>query len=178
MDFIPVFAFFLIIVIIIYFMFGTRRTVLRVFGWAVFLFFFSLLILSVTQSDRPAEPEDIINDLRSLKSASLLFYVDFGTWPSPGQETSLDAYLDRPMVLADPPRYSSVTLINGVRGSESQSELYVRVELILERYRNRSNIWQGVQEYLARRANAAGLLQQPISSDVYKSGLNVYMRMH
>jgi hypothetical protein len=158
-----------------YFMFFTRRTVLRIFGWMVFLsmvgFIAALGVLS-RSSGSAYNATDIINDLRNLRSAGLLFYADFGAYPSPGQEASLDVYLDRPIVSAERPRYAKVMLAEKSGDADRPRELYIGVELIPEK-----NGSKGPQQRLASRAAEIKLYQGPASGDIYKSGLSVYMRM-
>jgi hypothetical protein len=162
------------LVVLLYFMFGTRRTVLRIFGWTVFLFSaIGFIFINInTQSRSGAELTMIVNDLRTLSSAALLFYVDFGVWPLPGQEASLDVYLDRPIVFAKPPRYAKVMLADKSGNTDGPPELYIGVELIPP-----ENGVAGLQESLARMARSGsrslGLLQQPVSGDIYRSGLSV-----
>jgi hypothetical protein len=167
--------------VLLYFMFVTRRTVLRVFGWAVFLFPIGMYLINPPSSSHSAsdvsakagaETTKIINDLRALRGAAFMFHEEFKTWPLPGQEASLDAYIDRPMALAEPPRYAKVMLATVSGDADDLSELYVGVELIPER-----NGMEGIQQKLAGTANNSGLLQQPVSGDIYKSGPSVYMRV-
>jgi hypothetical protein len=176
-----------IVVIFIYFMFITRRTVLRVFGWAVALFITAGILLSgiffiamPSSSSRGAmhtnmdkEAYKIISDLRTLRGAASLFNNEFKTWPLPGQEASLDTYIDRPIVLAKRPRYAKVMLAAVSSDADDLSELYVGVELIPE-----ENGMTEIQKKLERNARDAGLLQQPVSGDIYRSGLSIYMRAY
>jgi hypothetical protein len=165
--------------VLLYFMFVTRRTVLRVFGWAVFLFPIGMYLINPPSSSHSgtnvramagAEATKIINDLRTLRGAAFLFHKEFKKWPLPGQEASLDVYIDRPMVLATPPRYARVMLAAGSGDSDDPREFYVGVELIPEK-----NGMKEIQQKLAGTALNSGLLQRPISGDIYKSGLSVYM---
>jgi hypothetical protein len=160
--------------VLIYFMFVTRRTILRIFGRIAALFALLFIFANCqggSSATDGAEATKIINDLRNLRSATLLFYEEFGTWPSPEQGASLDAYSDRPMVLAKPPRYAKVILAEKLGDANGPPELYIGV--VLTPYFGVKNI----QEKLAKRASDSGLFQGPVSGDVYKSGLSVYMRI-
>jgi hypothetical protein len=172
------FAIIFVFGVLLYFMFITRRTVLRIFGYTIALFItigiFRLDISPNNGATMGAETTKIINDLRTLCGATIMFYKEFKTWPSPGQEASLDAYCDRPMVFNESPRYAKVMLAvgSGDANTNDTRELYVGVELIPKR-----NGMKGIQKKLAGNAPRNGLLQQPVSGDIYKSGLRVYMQM-
>ncbi|MDR1481707.1 MAG: type II secretion system GspH family protein [Synergistaceae bacterium] len=59
-----------------------------------------MMMIATGSATDSAEAAKLINDLRSAKSASLLFYVDEGEWPSEDNadtRKSLDKYCDRPM---------------------------------------------------------------------------------
>jgi hypothetical protein len=62
-------------------------------------------------------------------------------------------------------------LVNKPSETGAPAELYIGVELFPVKI-----IKDGIQPALAKRAKERGLLQQPISGDVYKSGLSVYMQ--
>jgi hypothetical protein len=167
----------IILGILLYCMFVTKRTVLRIFGWAISIFTIGFIFIhayiSASSGYTGMDAMKIVFDLQNLRSATLLFYKEFETWPLPGQEASLDAFCDRRTVLAAPPIFAKVTLADKPGDADSPSELYIGVELIPER-----NGTAGIQEYLARRAIKVGILQQPASDGIYKSGLSVYMRVY
>jgi hypothetical protein len=157
-----------------YFMFFTRKTVLRIFGWVAFTVGLTFIVLSETRSsDIGMNSIEIINDLRALKGAAYYFYLDFEAWPLPGQEASLDVYVDRPMTLTKYPKYARVMLAVGSGDANDSRKLYVGVELI-----PKSNGMKGIQKKLAGNAHNTKLLQQPVSGDIYTSGLSVYMRVN
>ena len=83
-----------------------------------------------------------------------------------------DAYLDRQTVLAEPPRYARVMLADELGNTDDTPELYVGVELIPER-----NGHEEIRQKLANKARDTGLLQQPVSGEIYKTGLDIYMRV-
>ena len=57
-----------------------------------------MLLLATGMSTDGAEAVKVINDLRSLKGAALLYYGDHLKWPGPGDEAALNNYSDRPIV--------------------------------------------------------------------------------
>jgi hypothetical protein len=179
MDMVAIFEFGIIavIIVVLYFMFGTRRTILRIFGWTLGIFTIGFFFVHALSRPRPLnanfETSKIINDLRNLRAAAHMFYDEFETWPLPGQEASIDAFGSHPIVLANPPRYARVMLTAKSCGADIPPERYIGVELIPEK-----NGAEDIQKTLARKAPDTGLLQQPVSSDIYKSGLGVYMRIY
>jgi hypothetical protein len=176
---IALFGVIFILCVLHHFMFVTRRTVLRRLGWTAAFFAVISILVYINANPRLSGPQEgaestrIMNDLRNLRSAALSFHENFGTWPSPGQEASLDAYLDRPIALSVPPRYAKVMLPDKPGDDDGTPELYIGVELI-----PKINGAKGIQEKLAKRALESGLFQGPASGDIYKSGLSVYMRIY
>ncbi|MDR3353993.1 MAG: type II secretion system GspH family protein [Synergistaceae bacterium] len=72
---------------------------------------------SVTDS---AEASKLVNDVRAVKSACLLFYVDEGVWPSDDTIVgpSLDKYTDRPMFHATNGKYNLQIVLGDTDGIE------------------------------------------------------------
>jgi hypothetical protein len=168
-----IFSFFFLI----YLMFFTRKTVLRVCGWAVyFMICFSIFwFMQDESSPASSEATKIINDLSNLRGAVGLFRENHGRSPLPGEEASLDLYSDRPIVAAEPPRYAKVTLTGELSNDMGVSGQYVGVQLIPEK-----NGTSGIQKKMAARAKAKGLLELPSGDkkvSPYESGLNVYMEI-
>jgi hypothetical protein len=167
--------------VLLYFMFVTKRTILRIFGWIVFFFAIRFTFIYINNNtDARAnsayasmQATVTINDLRILRIVTHMFYKEFETWPLPGQEASLDTYLDRQTAFVMYPRYANVMLTGKSGDVDSTPELYIGVELIPEK-----NGTSDVQKKLAGKAVDAGLFQQPASDDIYKSGLSVYMRIN
>jgi hypothetical protein len=162
-----------------HFMFFTRRTILRVFGWTAIFFTVAFIFVFAALESRPSysgvNASDIVNDLRNLRGAALMFFADFEEWPLPGQEASLDAYCDRPIVLTKHPRYARVMVAVDDESGDAggQSTHYIGVELTPPNREADSR-----QKKLALDATHFGLFQSPRAGDIYKSGLNVYMRMY
>jgi hypothetical protein len=120
-----------------------------------------------------AEATKITNDLRNLRSASLLFYGDTLQWPNPGEEAKLDHYVDRPIVGASPRKYAKVVISGKIPDSRGAERQYVGVELIPAQNGSKS-----IQKKLAEKAENSGLLQLDDGiPSTYRSGLNVYMNI-
>jgi hypothetical protein len=72
--------------LLLYCMFVTRRTVLRALGWTIFLLTILPLLMMLNDggATSSAQATRIIDDLRNLKSAAIMFQQDQGRWPLPG----------------------------------------------------------------------------------------------
>ena len=75
-----------------------------------------MLLLAVGSATDKAEATKIINALRNYKSATLMYYTDYSTWPDTGTSTghtgwvtSLDRYTDRSMDLN---AFASLQVVN------------------------------------------------------------------
>jgi hypothetical protein len=165
--------------LLIYFMFFTRRTVLRVFGWGWALLIFVYVCLSASNNSGAAngvEATKIVNDLRGLLGAVMFFQKDYDRLPLPGEEASLDLYMDRPLVTVERPRYAKVMLSGELSDDIGASRQFVGVEL-----RPESNGGKNIQRKLSLNARSSGLLEKSTSDDKkmlpYRSGLNVYMEI-
>jgi hypothetical protein len=161
---------------------ATRRTVLRILGYVIcsaisipFIIFLVTVLSHPGGATAGAEATKIINDLRRLRGAAISFREDHGRPPLPGEEASLDLYMDRTLVTVERPEYAKVTLIGGLSGDIGYPRQYVGVEL-------RPKIGKKeIQRKLAQKAVDVGILGE-VPSDgeempLYKSGLNVYMEI-
>jgi len=110
-----------------------------------------MMLLATGSATDGAEATKVINDLRNLKSAALLFYADTLTWPAAGQETSLDHYSDRPIVGAVPPRYQTVDISSEISDIDGISRQYIGVVL------TGTNATVGVKKKLEGKAADTGL---------------------
>ena len=118
-----------------------------------------------------AEATRIINDLRNLKSAALLYYGDNLKWPAQDDVLELDKYLDRPIASGD--RYERVIIGGEYDDASGNKKANIGVKL-----RPGSNSTPAILEKLAGRAADAGLLENADSLDSYGgSSLEVYMNM-
>ena len=109
-----------------------------------------MMMLTTGSATDRAEATKIINDLRNLKAASLMYYVDNKTWPLPGGtgnagwNTSFEKYLDRSI----DKKYGNI-LSNGAATSE---KIYVGFTIS-----DAKGIGSGVRDKLKQSAAEAGL---------------------
>jgi hypothetical protein len=159
---------------------AARSILLRVLGYvivllAVFVFVDALLPLLREEINVYKEPTNIVNDLRRICGAARVFRESHGRPPLPGEEASLDLYMDTPLVAVEHPRYAKVTLSGELLDDMGASVHYVGIELIPGK-----NGTRRIQKKLAVRANDVGILEELPSGDKkaspYTSGLNVYMK--
>jgi hypothetical protein len=157
-----------------------RSILLRLLGYAivvlsVFVFVDALLPLLREEINVYKEPTKIVNDLRRLCGAARSFREAHGRPPLPGEEASLDLYMDSPLVAGEPPRYAKVTLTGELSDETGVPRQYVGVELIPEKT---GTIW--IQRKLAFKANDVGILgelpAENRKASPYTFGLNVYMK--
>jgi hypothetical protein len=114
----------------------------------------------------------VINDLRNLKSAALLYYGDHLTWPGSGDEASLDYYTDRPVVNATPSRFGWISIGAEYDDGQGTTRANIGVGLI------DGSAGSGVQKKLAAKAADTGLLGASTGSTTkYTTGTAVWMNM-
>ena len=161
----------------------SKRKILKVLGSFLLLYVLLgmfLLLFSGSSDFSGPEATKIVNELRNLKSAATLFQIDQGRWLMPGEEASLDEYLDRPIVTVERKIFANVMLSEELRVADGDVHQYVGVELIPESRNDAEPI--RVQKKLASRAKKDDLLQEVQSGDVtsyelYRSGLKVFMQV-
>jgi general secretion pathway protein G len=112
-----------------------------------------MMLLATGSATDGAEATKVVNDLRNLKSAALLFYGDEYRWPANGEEASLDNYSDRPVVGASPSKYATITIGTIYTDINNQSRQNIGVELIPDK-----NGTPGVLKKLSTKAAESGLL--------------------
>jgi general secretion pathway protein G len=118
-----------------------------------------------------AEATRIINDLRTLKSAALLYFGDNLKWPTQTDVRELDKYMDSPIVSGD--RYERVIIGGEYEDDSGAKRVNIGVELSPG-----DNDTPGIREKLADEADDIGLLERADSLDNYTgSSLEVYMNM-
>jgi general secretion pathway protein G len=118
------------------------------------------------------EASQIINDLRTLKSAALLYYGDNLEWPTQEDVQELDKYTDSPIVSGD--RYERV-IIGGEYNDDGGGE---RVNIGVKLRPGDTFDTPGIRQELADMAENAGLLENADSLDNYSgSSPEVYMNM-
>lgn len=107
-----------------------------------------------------AEATKIISDLRSLKSAALLYYADHPINPQMPNTTDLQKYMDRVLGAS----YD----ITGTNGTSPYFDNWW-----ISSTTNKST---GVQQKLEDRATEVGLYGSANSSDIYSSGNDVFIQ--
>jgi general secretion pathway protein G len=131
-----------------------------------------MMLLATGSATDGAEATKIINDLRNLKSAALLFYGDNNFWPTTSTITSLDAYSDRPIVAASPMRYSNFTVGTEYPDASGVARTNIGFDLIAN-----TNGSAGIQRKLAQKATDTGLIGTANTDTKYASGVSVFMNM-
>jgi general secretion pathway protein G len=128
-----------------------------------------MMLLSTGAATDTAEAAKIINDLRNLKGAALLYYVDHMEYPTQTKGlSSLDMYLDRPAINSSPPRYAAYTITGPVNISGVE-RILIGVTL------NEAQNSTGIKRKLTERAPASGLFS--VSGTAYGGEIDVYMSM-
>ena len=127
----------------------------------------SMVLLSVGGATDGAEAIKIINALRNYKSATLLYYADYDTWPAPGQDgtmwiASLEAYVDRSM---------DRTYFSGINFAAEGT----RTLIGLVGSANSPLTQAGVQKKLAQHAASSGLFDN--TGGLYTTGNVIYTDM-
>jgi general secretion pathway protein G len=139
-----------------------------------------MTLISTEPAIESAEATKVINDLRSLKGAALLYYVDYGRWPTDAQKASLDSYMDRQvisLVMAGDSnrRYDSISIGANYKDAPTGAErANIGVTLMPA-----GNGTEGVRKKLESRALQSGLLRGATNgSDIYTaSGMEVWVNM-
>lgn len=124
-----------------------------------------MMLLATGAALDNAKATRVINDMRDLKSAALLYYADNSRWPATGEEASLDHYYDRPLVAGN--TYASVTIGDWY----DDNRVNIGIEL------TNDNGTDSIQRKLAAKAVDAGLLANDTSDTVYTTGKNVWMNL-
>jgi len=131
-----------------------------------------MLNLGATESANDnAEATKIINDLRNLKAACLLFYGDNLRWPAQDDLEELDNFMDRPIVASG--RYEKAII--GPEYEDAAGNKRANVGLAL---RPENNGAAGIRWKLAARARDTGLLNGEDNMEPYEvDSMTVYMNM-
>jgi general secretion pathway protein G len=127
-----------------------------------------MMLLATGSATDGAEATKIVNDLRNLKSASLLYYGDTGKWPATGDLASLDQYTDRPMIAGG--RYTAFEV-----GTEYTVSGIPRYNIGFQL--TSANNGGGITKKLAAKATDTGLLKNSGGGEAYDGGTTVYMNM-
>jgi hypothetical protein len=114
-----------------------------------------------TDTENIAAAIRILNDLRNLKGASLMFFVDNEKWPTQSDVNKLDQYMDRPFIGTNPPRYKKIWVSDAINDEKGQPHLFIGIELT-----PKENGTPSVRKKLADRAAASGLYSLSKEGDV------------
>ncbi|MDR1515628.1 MAG: type II secretion system GspH family protein [Synergistaceae bacterium] len=132
-----------------------------------------ILLLTTGMSMDSTEAAKIIGDLRNLKSAAILYYIDHLTWPTNTDAASLDIYTDRPICAANPPRYAYVLIGTPYPDAAGQERVNLGVGLFAD-----GNGSPGIRKKLAARARDAGILGSASdASALYTGGADVFINL-
>jgi general secretion pathway protein G len=128
-----------------------------------------MMLIATGSATDSAEATKIINDLRNVKSAALLYYGDNLTWPSTTDDVkSLDRYADRSFE----DRY---TVTIGSEFTDTAGGITVtRVRIGLTPTKG---LTAGVKSKLATKAKDAALFEAASGTTPYATGSTVYMNM-
>ena len=105
-----------------------------------------MMLLATGSATDSAEATKVINDLRGVKSAALMFYADYNAWPTGAQVNggSLDEYMDR---ATDSSRYGSLD----VTEEDTQGRQYIGFDL------RGPTATNGVKKKIAAKAQESGV---------------------
>jgi general secretion pathway protein G len=131
-----------------------------------------MMLLATGSATDGAEATKVINDLRNLKSAALLFYADNNQWPTSANLASLDQYTDRPMVADsiannNDSRYAGVQL--GTEYQDSQGNWRQNIGVTLKN----ASATAGVKKKLIGKAKDSGLYEGVNGDTVFNGTGNI-----
>jgi general secretion pathway protein G len=133
-----------------------------------------MMMLATGSATDSAEAAKVINDLRNLKSAALLYYGDNERWPTSVDVKSLDAYSDRPVV-NNTSRYAKVAIGDEYADGEGSYRTNISVQL----NDKNGNSAQSVRNKLKAKAAETGLLNDEKDATTAYDGtkLTIWMNM-
>ena len=127
-------------------------------------------LVSADAAADTAEAAEIVNDLRNLKSACLLFYADNDRWPSEDDLDDLDIYMAEPIL--DSGRYEDVIL--GPEYLDEYGTARINIGVTLDD----DEVTEGVRGKLETRARSVGLLNGEDSMEPYEmDSMTVFINM-
>lgn len=128
----------------------------------------AMLLVAGSGTDK-ATATKIVSDLRSLKSACLMYYADNNSWPPTGSGassaflTAIKPYMDR-------------TVSGDFSYTNNSSSAYASGDYV--GFTSSTVMTKGVQGKLATNAESEGLFSAGDGTDVkYTSGISVYMKV-
>jgi hypothetical protein len=117
----------------------------------------------------------VINDLRRVKTAAMLYYFNYSEWPLDDwpNARSLDRYLDSPLFGPNPDDALYGLSISNIVLDSSIGDEKTLIGFDLEKGENSSSMNAGVRKTLARKAAEAKLLNE--KGDRYDGGRFIYI---
>lgn len=111
----------------------------------------------------------VIEDMRSLKSAALMFYADEMRFPTAEDAASLDKYLPRPFLTGAWRRYPAMLSVSAADSFGSARD-FIGLKM------DENTCTEGVRSRLSSYAKGAGLWQiNGGAADMYSGGLDIYL---
>jgi general secretion pathway protein G len=127
-----------------------------------------MMMLSTGSATDSAESVLVLNDLRNLKAASMMFFMDNNRWPSGSADAaSLDTYMDRAF-LASGNRYGELKVTTAQIGGVTRTLIGVAL-LTDDRHR------EGVRRKLRGYARNSGLFTA--SGNAYNDENDIYVSL-
>jgi general secretion pathway protein G len=135
-----------------------------------------MMMLATGSATDGAEATKVINDLRNLKGAALMYFMDENEWPSSdAAASSLDRYMDRAFAAdttSSTRRYDGLLVTSGSIGGETRTFIGLKL-------RTNATHREGVQKKLAGNSTNSGLWDASSATpEAYASGANIYMSMN
>ncbi|MDR3279368.1 MAG: DUF4339 domain-containing protein [Synergistaceae bacterium] len=122
-----------------------------------------------------AEAVKVINDLRNLKAASLMFFVDNNKWPESQKDAAaLDKYMDRPFLSSSSGKEARYGLKFAFITKDGKKTTLLGFDL--EEGSSSSSITPVVKTSLSSKAKVSNLLDE--KGDIYSGGRLVFMIMY
>jgi general secretion pathway protein G len=132
-----------------------------------------MMLLATGSATDNAEAVKVVNDLRNLKSAALLYYGDHLAWPTQTNVAALNNYSDRPIVKTSSAGRYSVSI-----GTEYSDTVTGSVRTNIGITLTGAAASLGVQTKLANKAADTGMLANSTSATTpYTTGTQVWMNM-
>ena len=133
-----------------------------------------MMMTTGSATDR-AEATKIINDLRTVKSAAMMYYLDYKVWPTTGYDAqwtkSYEKYLDRSIDFGY--KHTSNTGWIGFARATGDNNSYGEARYIGFNIKTSGKFSKGVMDKLEQSAKDAGLYGGPntgYTNGPYKSG--------
>ena len=111
-----------------------------------------MMMLSTGGATDSATATKIVSDMRNLKAASVMYFLDYNTWPTQ-IDTSLDRYLDVPLSTRTNPNDGGYSLVATAGTTSGDTTLWVT-------YEDPNVMTSGVRTKLQNMASSVGLYKE------------------